>query len=1068
MQQPNMDHQLGNAVMEIRNLLSNPLSPGSAFGLVPTQTAYAALQNLRDSGDPNFLFLRSLLELIRIPFYTPSAILSSQFGAPTTPNFKPSKINQNEVELMFYCAIGVRDTFLERWDSLPKESFLYVVRDYFLCLGLWGQPASAMTMAAESPEGHLLPRVVRATLLSVAAAFWKRCWLDVHELNLPSANGRSLTDLNINPNILHMTNSLVQMIQSQVQHCVKQNDKGPIPFFKSFQSDVGPSILLFQYLESVIVYPLKQQQEQAQGHHEGIHPKWRAIYFRGASMACFMLSSLLGEISGSASNGGTGSDSGNSSRAVTRYKQTLEFHRHVFQHFSMSSTRPQQPDVVGIDGLDAILSVAMTSMSNLVQLVTVMGGNASSAIPNTFVPPTSNAVNSNDSQNVLFYDIDLVKLASGITTLTTDVISWDFSSVRAASSSNAAADDIISSTSILVKPPPRWRRHIVQPDFLSAIFTLYSIIRGQITGFKNGFSTHNGGVNAEDGMTKSEWQQAMSNLAHALRQLLLQLSSVSGTPRSKSSPDASTVASCIFSSFEEECAYAAFLVEGCLNVLTSILLYDDPNDDAFNSEWREGEAMDVCSMVSRLIQNFKLDVLVNLPNGTRDSSGRSNSFWGDGGMIHAMCTVAREMCTQMIQIVEGHHGNMDEYQEEFQWRDDALNFILEGANALLQDPWLQRHSGCAVDHAIAQAFSPLYSTYMTCRVKISRIEESYMTANEEDLDEIREEISSQEVEEQMIAISMVGRVDLQRSVACLSSMLHECAPRLQMMFESTVPTATGNLSPDCAAVLEQARMIVVGITHLLTDDSVGETPMIPEAILMECQVDGATTEAVQSLVHLCMSLAEKQASRIAITPNDPRLSPLLGKTLVCFLNRWAAAYILPSFEDYSETQAGAAALQLGALSLWGTRESAQQAISFCSTLCLHYYCFWPLESQLQEHAIQLMWSLAKRNNDIRQLLVNSPAWEQLVAVHIVTSDLRHSATEDEAKAAIYSKGVPPNTSINMVRGYQRLPYSYRGKLFSTILIGCSDSNDDGRASTFLNRSLESVHCAFTSLVEALG
>jgi len=115
-----------------------------------------------------------------------------------------------------------------------------------------------------------------------------------------------------------------------------------------------------------------------------------------------------------------------------------------------------------------------------------------------------------------------------------------------------------------------------------------------------------------------------------------------------------------------------------------------------------------------------------------------------------------------------------------------------------------------------------------------------------------------------------------------------------------------------------------------------------------------------------------------------------------------------------------------------------------------------------------MWSLAKRNNDIRQLLVNSPAWEQLVAVHIVTSDLRHSATEDEAKAAIYSKGVPPNTSINMVRGYQRLPYSYRGKLFSTILIGCSDSNDDGRASTFLNRSLESVHCAFTSLVEALG
>jgi hypothetical protein len=1081
----------GEAVAELRHLLANPpSSPGAGHFQNPHQAAHAALQHLRDAGDPTFLFLRCLLVLIRIPARNDREVTATINGVPvpTSPASSTASGNKDEIELMFHCATGVRDTLLERWDTLPKEDFLYIVRDYLMSLGLWGESASASPVSStlQGQERPLLPRVVSTALLSAAAAFWKRCWLDIHHQTLPSSGGE--TSNTYHPNVIQMTNSLVQMIQSKAQEVElhsQQVGSAALPFVKSFPQ----STLLFQYLEEVIISPLKERQQQ---HHSGqsqsqqMEVAWRGVYFRGASLGCFFLSSLLAEISGSVSSGGGssgGASSGSSDKSnhsVTRYRQSLEFHRFVFQHFS---TPPPSSNLAtpGNDGLDAVLTVTMKCLSNLVQLLTVMGGNAGEAGPNTFAPTAadaSNDPNSHSSPNVLYYDIPLVSLASAITTLTTDVFSWDFTSVGS-TTSNAAADDIISSTSVLVKPPPRWRGHIVQPDFLSAIFTLYGIVRGQITGFKSGFSTHNGflgsnGGGESCGPSKSHWQQAMGSLAHALRQLLLQLSSVSGTPHANvgATTMAPTLSTCVFSSIEEQCAYAAFLVEGCLNVLTSILLYDDPNDDTFQSEWREGEAMDVCSMVCRLIQNFKLNVLAILPSNGGGASlsieaSQPNSFWGDGGMIYAMCTVAREMCTQMLRLVEGNHGNVDEYQEEVLWREEALDYILEGANLLLQDQWLQRHSGGPIDRAIAQAFSPLYATYITCRIKMSRIEENYLAANETDLDEIREDISSQELEEQMVAVSMIGRANLPQSLSCLTNMMQESLPRLQTMFEASIPSTTGSISPDCAALLEQARMIIVSIAHLLTDDAEGETPMIPEALLRACQVDGSTTEAVSSLVQLCMSLAEHQASRIAVTPNDPRLSPLLGKTLVWFLDRWASAYILPSLDEYSDTAAGAAALQLGALSLWGTPESAQQGINFCTTLCLHYFCFWPQEQQLQDNAVQLLLSLAKRKKDIRRLLVSSPAWQQLVSVHIVTGAMRHSSTEEEVKEAIYANGVPANTSINMVRGYQRLPYNNRGKIFSAILIGCSDA-EDIQASGMLNKSLEAVHRSFTILMQALG
>jgi hypothetical protein len=212
-----------------------------------------------------------------------------------------------------------------------------------------------------------------------------------------------------------------------------------------------------------------------------------------------------------------------------------------------------------------------------------------------------------------------------------------------------------------------------------------------------------------------------------------------------------------------------------------------------------------------------------------------------------------------------------------------------------------------------------------------------------------------------------------------------------------------------------------------------------------------------------MQLAEYQASLVSVSAEDPRLSPLLAKTLLWFFDRWAPGYVL-----VPTTAVGSDAPASGILRAWSTQESASTAVTFCLTLCLHYHCYWPQEHQVQEAATSLTLKLAKRGNVMRALMVKSTSFEKLVAMHSCTTSLLHTCTTAEVNsAAANAQAMGQSLEQGMIKGYCRLPYEDRAKILTGLLVASSDAGDDKANSIFSHACLMPVQNAFSSLLQAL-
>lgn len=336
-----------------------------------------------------------------------------------------------------------------------------------------------------------------------------------------------------------------------------------------------------------------------------------------------------------------------------------------------------------------------------------------------------------------------------------------------------------------------------------------------------------------------------------------------------------------------------------------------------------------------------------------------------------------------------------------------------------------------------------------------------MSREGEDLDEIREEISAFGLEEEMASAASLGRLNLLASMTSLSGMFQECIPKLMSLFEGA---GTGeDLSPEMAALLEEARMLLLCAGHLLTDDCAGETPAIPESVIHACEsgrgADGdSCTASISGLTEMLKSVAEAQAMRVATYPEDPRLSPLLAKTLLWFFRRWGPAYILPSSDEYRENTGGI-------LTAYSAPETAQPIVSFCTTLCLLYFCNWPQEKEVHDESTTLLLALAKKGAFVRGLMVNSPSFEKIAALHSICASLRHNASPSEVSAAVAAIG--GDLSPEVVGGYQRLPYSDRARILTCLVVACSEMEDE-KATAMLNACLKAVEAPFSALIQALG
>jgi hypothetical protein len=607
------------------------------------------------------------------------------------------------------------------------------------------------------------------------------------------------------------------------------------------------------------------------------------------------------------------------------------------------------------------------------------------------------------SSNDRIVSVQETDLASLIVQLSSDLVGWEFGT-DAWDSGGFPHNGQKS----LISPPPSWRPILVQPDFVKAMFHVH-----------NGVVSHqkNGNMNS-------------FKLAHSLRQLLLLLTSLSGP---------------IFQSMEEKRAYATLVLEGILSIMSSTMTrITTTATDEIVSETTSSELLDTLSMISRLIANYKLSILVEVPLMQ--------------SLLEGLANMGKYLLHENFKECQVAEGDLDSMQNR-EFREEALALLLEGIVILCGDPWLL-YSGSAesrqsAKEALASTLAPLYTEFVTCRTRMARLEETYSAAHEAELDEVREEIYAVDLEDEMASLAIVGRFDLQTSLACLSSLFASLVPQLQSLWVSPL----GVVTPMAAGLLEDSRLVTLYIGHLLTDDNSGETPVIPDAITSACQSNQSTSDAVASAVLTLRQFAEFQAMKIAAHPSDPRLSPLLGKSFLWFFSRFAPAYILPV--DYSSSTTPSIILHV-----WSTTEQVQTTIDFLITLCVHYNCYWPQERQLQENVCLLILAMAKRCKKIRLAIVATPSFRRLVTYHCLTCGVRHSAPPQEFISTVKAKAGYLDIDIDMIRGYHRLNYDVRAKLLTAILVACSE--DDEISKSLLNDCIRSIQEAYSSLLNVLS
>jgi len=177
--------------------------------------------------------------------------------------------------------------------------------------------------------------------------------------------------------------------------------------------------------------------------------------FSAAQAATFLIN-LVTEFSGSSFRGQS------NTQAATYYNSSLEAHR--LAHNAFESTN--------------LLRVLHMTMNALGTLVTTI-----------------------QTRSTL---IRLVPLTFQVISLTCEVLSWDFGSIDGGRWGWTQSDSA-GSTTALIRPPEEWRDYVIRPDFLSAIFQLYSLVRPSFS-----------------------QSPSCLDLGHVMRQLILLLSSVTG------------------------------------------------------------------------------------------------------------------------------------------------------------------------------------------------------------------------------------------------------------------------------------------------------------------------------------------------------------------------------------------------------------------------------------------------------------------------------------------------------------------------------------------------------------
>ncbi|CBJ26385.1 conserved unknown protein [Ectocarpus siliculosus] len=555
-------------------------------------------------------------------------------------------------------------------------------------------------------------------------------------------------------------------------------------------------------------------------------------------------------------------------------------------------------------------------------------------------------------------DTSVLELVTTVVNVCAEVLSWEFKYVEAWQ---------IPPAQQLIRPGPRWRAYLVRPDFLGAVFNVYHRVRLRGTAGPGG------------------------TLPHALRQLLLQLSSVHGD---------------IFENDDQRKAYASFLVEGAAAVLAAPFSSAGVRQEGVHQgaaeaaaeEAQADEYIGIASMAVRLVSNFKLSTL-----------GQLDSFAAFAQHLAALSS-------RMLHESKALAGRDDD--EDVGWRRETFALLLEAWVAMAEDFEVTGGENQGMRKGMQDATFPLYEQYLEHELTVSRVEAEASVGHEEDDEE--EEIGAADKDEQMCSAACLGRLSLARALAAVDVQVRGVSEVLSRLLETGAVNGQPGLlpggqelSPAATGVMEQARTAVVLAAHLIADK---DDSMVPERLHAVLLVDDHAAELLVSLVHSLLNLLELHVTLLergaqqqqqgaggggGCSSSSPLLSPYLGGALLWCLTRWASGYLFADLSLYeggfsyrltqafgssgpepalsnppgSAAPAAAAPLAGGAGAGTGGADVAG-ALLRASWMCL---CAWPSQPDVCVNALDLMGVLVSRTK--APSTTSLPLWWEIVAAY---------------------------------------------------------------------------------------
>ncbi|XP_020623322.1 exportin-4-like [Orbicella faveolata] len=270
--------------------------------------------------------------------------------------------------------------------------------------------------------------------------------------------------------------------------------------------------------------------------------------------------------------------------------------------------------------------------------------------------------------------------------------------------------------------------------------------------------------------------------------------------------------------------------------------------------------------------------------------------------------------------------------------------------------------------------------------------------------------------DQLSTIGSFGRIVPGHALNLLTKLLESRAGQFER-YLSAVKNSAGSISSELSSadnLYEDLHWLLLISGYLLADESIGETPLIPQEIISyssslksqvdiqatfqtlcasqnqhqgECYGDSNTVldysrvDPVVRLVSVIFRLANLEKLALASELSE-LLSPQVGRTIVWCLRHWAKSYLIPDEKEYDQ-------LSVTLVSVFGTgTDGGKWTLGFLLDKVRTNLSGWSAESQIVEDSAMLLLSLVNNKNRAEVAISFESLW-LLAQEHMSKTALLH-------------------------------------------------------------------------------